>query len=90
VRVKGKNHAVRIFMPLDVGEVPAWVETFQAALAQYRTRDFAAALAHMHALAAADNTAPSELLQLYITRCQAYLQTPPPADWDGTAVFTKK
>jgi adenylate cyclase len=58
---------------------------FDRALALHDARDFAGALKVFRKLAAADP--PSKV---YAERCEAYIATPPPADWQGEFVLKTK
>ena len=54
----------------------------------YKERKFAEAKACFEkALAAYADDGPSKL---YVERCEQYIATPPPADWDGVFVMTTK
>ena len=82
IAVKGKEQPVTVFEVLDEkGQTPpallATARAFEAALAQYRAREFAAAKAAFAQLA---DDPPS---QLYVDRCEHFLSEPPPAAWDG-------
>ena len=81
--VKGKTLPITVFEVLGrAGAVSEAVlarrDAFERALDLHDARDFAGALAIFESLAAADP--PSKV---YAERCEAYLTTPPPADWQG-------
>jgi adenylate cyclase len=84
--VKGKERPVRVYEVIGIpAEVDAsWtsrIEAFHAALALYRTRDFAGALATFESiLSGAPADGPS---QAYVERCTYFLEEPPGEDWDG-------
>lgn len=87
VRVRGRQQSLRIFEIFE-GAAPAQValkyETrhdFEGALQAYYARDFAKAQA---AWAAVLQHNPNDrAVQYFIAQCTRFLQSPPPADWDG-------
>jgi adenylate cyclase len=88
--VKGKTEPIAVFEVLgrrgEVGEaVLARRAEFERALGLHDARDFARALAIFRKLASADP--PS---RVYAERCEAYLVTPPPADWQGEFALKTK
>jgi class 3 adenylate cyclase len=96
VRVKGKREAVGIAEPLGRRDaLPAAVLTrsarFAAALAAARRRDFQAAAAMLAALRA-ERLAGAEdpVVALWSARVTAWLDSPPPAGWDGTTTLSEK
>ena len=87
VAVKGRAQAISMWEPLGApGNVAAAASLadWNGALARYRLRDFALARTQFAALS------PSKLRELYLARCDGFIATPPPADWDGTTRFTTK
>ena len=67
------------------------VRRHEAALARYLARDFGEARAQWQALQDAPDAAlHSELHAVWIKRCEQYLVSPPPADWDGVHTFETK
>ncbi|MBF0424638.1 MAG: adenylate/guanylate cyclase domain-containing protein [Magnetococcales bacterium] len=93
VRVVGKKEPVGIYELLDrkgavTGALADCVAQYNKGLERYRARDFAGALQEFtKALTIRGDDGPS---LTYQQRCQEYLQTPPPADWDGVYQFTSK
>ena len=92
VKVKGKELPVRIYELVAEGQTPpALAETlrlFNSGFTLYHEQKFNEAIeAFSQALASDPNDAPS---QLYLERCQDYLTTPPPDDWDGVFTMTSK
>lgn len=91
VKVKGKSEPVKIYEPLVEGEgdeeLRREIETFEAALADYRGQNFESARSAFSAL---QQEHPQALYELYLERLEEYRQNPPPADWDGVYVFTHK
>lgn len=83
VRVKGKHLPVVMYelMIKNIELLPR----FEEGLEKYRTKQFASAQAIFNQLASDYDDGPSKL---YSCRCDEYLATPPPADWDG--VYTAK
>jgi adenylate cyclase len=88
--VKGKTEPIVVFEALGrrggvSDETLARVADFERALGLHDARDFAAALAIFRKLASVDP--PS---RVYAERCEAYLVTPPPADWRGEFALKTK
>jgi adenylate cyclase len=83
VRVKGKREPVTIYELRGAGRPQAeeadLLKAFAEALRLYQEKKFAEAKARFEALAQKGD-ATSEV---YIGRCEVYLQDPPPDDWDG-------
>jgi adenylate cyclase len=83
IRVVGKQLPVTIYEPLEgLSRLDAAAaDRFEAALALYRTRDWAGAQAAFNAaLDVAPGDSPS---RIYMERCAYFMQNPPAADWDG-------
>lgn len=94
LRVKGKNHPVKVFEVLDHHDISTFpnldkvVETFATGLKAYRSRRWEEALRHFEsclALHPKDN-----LPKLYIVRCAHFQKDPPPPEWDGVWTLTTK
>ena len=86
VRVKGKREAVAMYaavgLEADVDAAP--LARYAQALAAYRARDFAAALALFQA-------APQDATtRIYLARCARHLEQAPPPDWDAVETLTEK
>lgn len=88
--VKGASRPIRIYQPVaarsdvDAGTREATL-AFRRALALYDRRRFEEAERRFEALAAADPAA-----RLYVERCRAFQETPPPNDWDGSYTMATK
>jgi len=78
------GHGVFSLDQAAVAELDDW----KAAHALYQARDWPAALDALRALRQA-STRP-DLVDLYIERCERFIETPPPADWDGVQSYEKK
>jgi adenylate cyclase len=91
VRVKGKLQPVDIYEPLcrqpATGQIQQETDAVTQALADFRARNFARARQRFADLNARN---PQTLYQVYLTRIEEFEKVPPPADWDGVAVFTTK
>jgi adenylate cyclase len=86
VAVKGKTEGIDVFELL--GESGAETETttrYEEALEAYLDRRFADAIAILEPQAESDG--PSEVL---LERCRAYVESPPPDEWNGVYVATSK
>ena len=84
VRVKGKSQPVRIFELMKEGkdsELEAFLELYTQAYNLYLARKFSEALS---AFEKCKDARQNEMIsQIYIERCQHYIETPPESDWDG-------
>jgi adenylate cyclase len=92
VRVKGKAEPVAIYEPLGVSSevVPERLveaQKFEAALADYQTKNWDAAETTLRELNAAK---PGKLYDVYLERIAHFRENPPPEDWDGVFTFTTK
>ncbi|MES2126288.1 MAG: adenylate/guanylate cyclase domain-containing protein, partial [Pseudomonadota bacterium] len=94
VVVKGKTKPVAIYEVLDFHtheSYPNLIDAmglFRNGLSKYRSRSFKPAkklFEEVLALNPADKPAA-----MYIERCEHFLDTPPPDDWDGTWVMESK
>jgi adenylate cyclase len=89
IRVMGKKRPVRVFEP--VGEREGLAESvlektsvFERGLAAYRARDWDGAAVLFGGL---PDDPPSAI---YLRRCAAFRESPPPADWDGVYELREK
>ena len=92
LQVKGKKASFEVFTVLserDAGTViPEWLTHHETGIQLYRRREFAGASA---AFAQAAALQPDDwLIQEYLRRTADFIANPPPADWDGVYVLTKK
>ncbi len=92
VRVKGKLLPVKIYelvsdLKVDPKTKEA-VDLFAQGFEQYHSRNFDSALqSFLQVLNKIPNDSPA---QLYVERCQEYIQNPPPENWDGVYEFKTK
>jgi adenylate cyclase len=82
VAVKGKSKSINVYELLT--ERTPTIEKYESALHAYWQRDFTGALA---ILKAQSDDPPSLVLS---ERCEMFLRTAPPADWDGTFISMMK
>ena len=93
VAVKGKKEPASIFEVMTEMSAATVAQKklagdYEAALNAYFAKDFAKTIASCTAiLSLTPGDAPTKLL---LERAQGFLQTPPPTDWDGTWIYTKK
>lgn len=92
VRVMGKDRPVRIFEILGPPEDgPRWapvIELFQRGLQAYREQRWEEARAEFdRLLVLRPDDGPAAL---FLSRCSAAQQSPPPPDWDGTTTMDSK
>ncbi len=93
-RVKGKNEPVSIYELIDFKKNPLdqtaqdFLALYQEGRAAYTGMQFKQAIALFEKAA---QLRPSDrAVDIHINRAQAYLQNPPPADWDGVHTMTTK
>ncbi len=92
VRVKGKIQPVKIYELLGENQVEKTVlkmaDYFRAGYELYHEKNFKSAIAQFEQ---AVQCRPDDLAaKLYVERCQKFLATPPPIDWDGVFVMKTK
>jgi adenylate cyclase len=91
IAVYGRHEGTSIFELLgmaDDGQAPDWAELYEAALRDYRMRNFERAIeGFSKALALRGGDEPSALM---IERCRAFITTPPPSDWRGITILDMK
>lgn len=90
--VYGRAGGLQIYELLGIAEngspAPRWVASYEAGLACYRARDFAAAMnCFEQALAERGEDPPSRIM---IERCRQFLKAPPDADWQATNAMRVK
>ena len=92
VRVKGKEHPVKIYELLsetkDAGLYRQFVEIFETGLAKYKQALWDEAIAAFRKVLESRPDDPPAML--YIKRCQELKENPPPQPWDGVFTMTKK
>jgi adenylate cyclase len=92
VRVKGKNEPVRIFEVLKEGPLgdqeKSWMNQYEAGLQLYHNKQFQDALVFFQK--SDELRKPDPLSQIYVERCESYIQDPPPSEWDGVYVMKTK
>lgn len=93
VAVKGKKEPVRIYQVVGMnGNVEdgyaKFAKQYEVALGHYYARRFDQAIAECEALLAInpDDLSTKNLME----RCRIYKESPPPEDWNGAWVMTKK
>jgi len=93
VRVKGKDKPVTILEPIGLSEEVSEAEKderdrYHAALELYKQQRFADAIDIFERL---DREYGERYVhQLYVKRCQHFIDEPPAKDWDGVYTFTTK
>jgi adenylate cyclase len=90
--VYGRSGGLQIYellaMADDGSDAPHWVALYEAGLASYRARDFAAAMACFEqALTERGDDPPSRIM---MQRCRLFLKTPPGDDWQATNAMQVK
>ncbi|HYR03524.1 MAG TPA: adenylate/guanylate cyclase domain-containing protein, partial [Syntrophobacteria bacterium] len=93
LRVKGKEVPVRIYELLAAkgdldGKMGEARDHFTAGLGHYRRQEWTEAIScFRQALEAVPEDGPS---RVFIERCREFIETPPPASWDGVCRLTGK
>jgi adenylate cyclase len=88
--VKGKTKPVEVFAILSDRSQPppAWLAKYHEAIKLYRGRKFSEA---GQLFEIAQNEIGGDFLcEMYILRCAAYVETPPPQNWDGSFTLAEK
>lgn len=85
VKVKGKHLPV-VMYELMISNIDI-LPRFEAALQKYRSQDFKGAKSDFDELASVCDDGTS---RLYAVRCDEYIASPPPSDWDGVYVAKSK
>lgn len=90
MKVKGKTQGILVYSPLSpAGETPpAWLDDYERGLDAYWACDFTAARDLMKQ--ALQDSGGDALCALFIERCDHFISTHPPPDWDGSWVLTSK
>jgi adenylate cyclase len=93
VRVKGIEHPEKIYELLSsrakaLPEQKVLAEEFQAALREYRNRNWETA--HKIFQSILERYPEDGPARLYVERCRTLEKTPPPEDWDGVYTMTTK
>jgi adenylate cyclase len=89
--VKGKTRPVEVFTLLgDRSQpAPAWLEKYLDAVKLYRGRKFAESAAQFES-AQKEIGGEDFLCEMYVKRCKAYIEQPPPENWDGSYTLSEK
>jgi adenylate cyclase len=90
--VYGRAAGLQIYELLGIAQdgmpQPSWVSLYETGLEAYRARNFAAAMGFFQmVLVAREGDQPSLVM---IERCRKFLETPPGADWEATALMETK
>ena len=87
VRVKGKEHPIRVYSPLvDQTSKTARKEAMQTEIGFY----YYQSQQWQKAMEAYNKISNIALQQMFISRCENYLQHPPGDQWDGVHTMTEK
>lgn len=88
IQVKGRQEPVAVFAPYGAGDKP-WFRDYEAALAQYRARDFAGAAAGWRSLAEEDWSG-AELSSAMAEFAEVAAEERLDPDWSGAVVMKTK
>jgi adenylate cyclase len=94
IRVKGKNEPIGVYELLGLASEPIdpdkeqIVDLYHKGRKHYLNRKFALAIAEFAQVLELDNHDKSA--SLHLSRCQHFLQSAPPNDWDGVWTLTEK
>jgi adenylate cyclase len=94
IRVKGKTQPVSIYELIGLASDPISeqkqhvMEHYQKGRELYLNQDFAIAIGEFAQVLRFDpNDKPADM---HLARCQHWLKTPPPENWDGAWTMTEK
>jgi len=90
VAVKGKKNGVGIYTAkkaLAGGEEKAW-KVHEEAFASYLKRDFKAAAEGFREVEGLLHD--DYIAKMFQQRCDLYMESPPPENWDGVEIMTEK
>ena len=90
IRVKGKTKPVRVYEVIThkLEQDPRFIDNisnYEEGLLRYRRGDWQGAIERFR-----QNDQQDRLSELYTTRCQHFMLTAPPPDWDGVWTMQKK
>jgi PAS domain S-box-containing protein len=94
IRVKGKNDPVRIYEVVGLRSEPIsdqkleLIEHYHKGREYYLNRKFTRAMSEFGTIL--EDIENDKAAALHLDRCQKFLQTPPPDDWDGVFTLTEK
>jgi adenylate cyclase len=93
VRVKGKNEPVTIYQPIALaGEVSAdeemEIDEYEKALNFYYKQEWGKAKSKFNLLQ--ESYSRKKVYEIYLERIEAYIEEPPPQQWDGVYTHTTK
>ncbi len=91
IAFKGKTKPIEVFTLLgDCSQpAPAWLAKYHEAIKLFRERQFAQAASRFET-ARREIGVGDFLCEIYIERCAACIERPPPADWDGSYALAEK
>lgn len=99
IAVNGKSKAVKIYelvaqtkgdvLLLPTDEQIDYCEKFERAYKLFLTRQFQKALVVFEEILKQFRS-DDLTVQTYVNRCQEFIKSPPPQDWDGSAHMTEK
>jgi adenylate cyclase len=91
IAFKGKTKPIEVFFLLGdrSQSAPMWLKKYQNAVQLYRGRKFAEAAVQFEDVRTQIG-GDDYLCEMYIERCKACVEEPPPADWDGSFKLTEK
>ena len=73
---------------MQINNIEKLLESYNKGLENYKRGDFKSALSFFQqALETQPDDGPS---QMYVERCNEYIKSPPPEDWDGVYVMKTK
>jgi len=90
LRLKGKTKPTEVFTVLSERSTPPppWLAEYHRAVDLYHARDFHTAVEIFRRLG--EELTDDALCEMYVERCERYLETPPPDEWDGSYTMARK
>jgi adenylate cyclase len=91
IAFKGKTKPIEVFALLSDRSLPppAWLAKYHEVIKLYRGRKFAEAANGFEATRK-EIGVKDYLCEMYIERCEVYIEQPPPENWDGSYILTEK
>ncbi len=94
VRVKGRTKSVTLYEDYgwrnseEISLIDSTISDFQAGVHGFKRKEWQSA--HSHFQNVLEKNPADGFARQYLLRCKRFLESPPPEDWDGVYVLTRK